>query len=135
MVFFREFRYVNGKKKKDLNRYPIFVRDKRIKNVPNDDAKIQLIYVLYPILFLFLSSPPSSSSLSTVSAGFNNECTLLAMLLLRVCGAESPKCLDPGNFPPTDQLLSALAVEVVVSPLVGNGGVVRLDPEEKLNVD
>lgn len=56
------------------------------------------------------------------------------MLLLRVCGAESPKCLDPGNFPPNDQPVSALSVEVVVSLLLFvNGGVVRFDPEEKLN--
>ena len=56
------------------------------------------------------------------------------MLLRRVCGAESPKCLDPGNFPPNDQALSALNVEVVVSLLLVNGGVVRFDPE-KVNMD
>lgn len=40
-----------------------------------------------PILFLFLSSPSSSSFRSAVSAGLSNECTLLAILLLLVAGA------------------------------------------------
>lgn len=53
------------------------------------------------ILFLFLSSPspaPSSSSRSTVSAGFSKLCTLLAMLLLLVAGAEWSSKLGRGNF-------------------------------------
>ena len=53
------------------------------------------------------------------------------MLLLRVGGAESPKCRDPGNFPPNDQPPSVLKVEGVVSLLVVNGGVVRLGPEKE----
>ena len=63
----------------------------------------------------------SSSSLSIVSAGFSNECTLLAMLERLVCGAES-KSLGGNLDEPKDQLLSTLNVDVVVSLV--NGGVV-----------
>ena len=78
----------------------------------------------HTILFLLRSSTSrSSSSFSTVSAGFNNEWTLLAMLERRVAGADS-RWRD-GNFgPPRDQLLSTLSVDGVVS-LVG-GGVIWL---------
>jgi len=81
------------------------------------------------ILFLFLSSPAkSSSSLSAVSAGFSKLCTLLAMLLLLVGGAESISRDCWNLLPPPKGFglfhwLSILMVLAVVSLLV-SGGVV-----------
>lgn len=77
------------------------------------------------ILFRFLSSPTaSSSSLSTVSAGFRSECTLLAMLERLVCGAES-RCLGGNLGPPKGHGASPLYVDGVVSFV--SGGVVCLE--------
>ena len=80
-------------------------------------------------LFLFRSSlgpNGSSSSRSAVSAGFSRLCTLLAILLRLVAGAEESRyCTLPGNLPlACDQLLSMLKVLGVVSLLVVKGGVV-----------
>ncbi len=80
------------------------------------------IYYNHCRRFLFRSSfIASSSSLSIVSAGLSSECTLLAMLDRLVCGAES-RSLGGNLDAPSDQLLSTLNVDGVVSLV--NGGVV-----------
>ena len=123
---------------------PIFIYDLH----PSPNAHPNRIYTKFSFhcnLFLLRSSGPipSSSSLSAVSAGFSKLCTLLAILLLLVWGAESNWCLGWNFDPPKGfwldadakglgleanglgfvQWLSVLIVEVAVSLLV-KGGVV-----------
>lgn len=67
----------------------------------------------YPSLLRFLSSGPSSPSRSWFDSavGFSSECTLLAMLLRRVPGAEASMPLNenfgPGSCHPASPLLLA----------------------------
>ena len=93
------------------------------------------------IRFRFLSSigPPSSSfSCSAVSAGLSKECTLLAMLLRLVAGAECSSKFGRGNFEtptPHDTLPTPKPADTVGSLCDGAIGswsaavmVVRRDP-------
>lgn len=69
----------------------------------------------------------SSSALSAVSAGLSNECTLLAMLDLRVAGADILKSFALAYLDaPKDQLLSADSVDGVVSDVRGGVGCLEI---------
>ena len=74
----------------------------------------------YCTRFRFLASSCSSSSArSAVSAGFKSECTLEAMLDRRVGGPGVSMPLKGKRAPGSDQPLSALSVEGVVSLVKG----------------
>ena len=68
----------------------------------------------------------SSSARSAVSAGFSSECTLDAMLERRVGGPGVSMPLNGYRAPGSDQPLSALSVDGVVSLV--SGGVACREP-------
>lgn len=77
-------------------------------------------------LLRFLSSGGSSSpSRSAVSAGFSSECTLLAMLLRLVGGAEMSNPLNGNRGPGNCQPASLLVFAYPGGPASGGGVVCR----------